>query len=106
MSALRLFPKLRLNQPWDLQARAVVNNAVAGKLTVLGEVTLDANVPATTLNDPLITQASFIGLMPMTANAVAALTGLYFAPSVTGSVTIFHASNSQTDRTFRYAILG
>ncbi len=106
MSTLRLFPKLRLNQPWDLQARAVVNNAVAGKLNVLGEVTLDANAASTALNDPLITQASFIGLMPMSANAAAALAELYFAPSVTGGVVIAHANNSQADRTFRYAILG
>lgn len=106
MSAMRLFPKLRLNQPWDLQARAVVNNAVAGKLNVLGELTLEVDALATALDDPLITQASFIGLMPMSANAAAALAGLYFAPSVTGGVTIFHANNSQTDRTFRYAILG
>ncbi len=106
MSALRLFPKLRLNQPWDLQARAVINNTVAGKLNVLGEVTLDANAGSTTLNDPLITQASFIGLMPLSANGAAALAGLHFAPSVTGGVTIFHANNGQTDRTFRYAILG
>lgn len=106
MSTSRLFPKIRLNQPWDLQARAVINNVVAGKLNVLGEVTLEANAASTTLSDLLITQASFIGLMPMSANAAAALAGLYFAPSVTGGVTIFHADNGQTDRTFRYAILG
>jgi hypothetical protein len=106
MSATRLFPKLRLNQAWDLQARSVVNNAVAGKLNVVGEITLAANAVSTTLADPLITQGSHIGLMPMTANAAAAMAGLHFAPSATGSVTIFHANNGQSDRTFRYAILG
>jgi len=106
MSGRRIFPRLRLNQPWDLQARAIVNNTVAGKLNVLGEVTLEANAAATMLSDPLITQGSFIGLMPMTANAAAALSGLFFAPSATGSVAISHANNAQTDRTFRYAILG
>lgn len=106
MSGRRLFPRLRLNQPWDLQARAVVNNALAGKLNVLGEITLDPNAAATTLTDPLITQASFIGLMPMSANAAAAMASLAFAPSATGSVVISHEDNNQTDRTFRYAILG
>ena len=106
MSAVRVFPRLRLNQPWDLQARAVINNAVAGKLNVLGEVTLNPNQSTTTLNDALITQASFIGLMPMTGNAAAAMAGLFFAPSLTGSVVISHANNSQSDRRFRYAVLG
>lgn len=106
MSALRLFPKLRLNQPWDLQARSVVNNAMAGKLNVLGEVTLSVNATSTLLRDALITQASFIGLMPMSANAAAALATLHFSASQTGSVVINHTSNAQADRTFRYAILG
>lgn len=106
MSAMRLFPRLRLNQPWDLQARAVINNAVAGKINVLGEITLDANAATTTLSDALITQASFIGLMPMSANAAAAMASLFFAPSATGSVVISHTNNGQSDRTFRYAVLG
>jgi hypothetical protein len=106
MTTQRLFPQVRLNQPWDLQARAILNNAVAGKLNVAGEVTLDPNVVATVLSDPIITKGSFIGLMPMTANAAAAIASIHFSPSATGSVVITHAINAQTDRIFRYAILG
>lgn len=106
MSAVRLFPSLRLNQPWDLQARTIINGTVAGKLNVLGELTLNANAATTVLNDALITQASFVGLMPMSANAATALVSLYFAPSQTGSVVINHQNNAQTDRTYRYVIFG
>lgn len=106
MSGRRIFPRLRLNQAWDLQARAIVNNSVAGKLNIVGEVTLAANAPSTILEDPLVTQGSYIGLMPMSANAAAALAGLSFGPSGSGSVVITHANNGQTDRIFRYAILG
>lgn len=106
MNDARIYPKVRLNQPWDLQARAILNNAVAGKLNVLGEVTLDAGAPTTTLIDSLITQASLIVLMPMSANAAAALQSLHFQPTDTGSVVIHHANNGQTDRWFRYAVLG
>lgn len=86
--------------------RGVINNAMSGKLNVVQEVTLTANSATTTLTDDLITQASFIGLMPMSANAAAALANVYFDATTTGSVTINHANNAQTDRTFRYAILG
>lgn len=106
MSGVRIYPKVRLNQPWDLQARAILNNAVAGKLNVLGEVTLDPGTATTTLDDPLITQASLITLMPMSANAATALQSLYFQPTTTGSVMISHANNAQIDRRFRYAVIG
>lgn len=106
MSDVRIYPKVRLNQPWDLQARAVLNNAIAGKLNVLGELILDAGAPATTLDDPLITQASLIVLMPMSANASTALQSLHFQPTATGSVVINHVNNGQTDRRFRYAVFG
>lgn len=106
MSDVRIYPKVRLNQPWDLQARAVLNNAMAGKLNVLGELTLEAGAVATVLDDPLITQASLIVLMPMSDNAATALQGLYFEPTATGSVVINHTNNAQTDRRFRYAVFG
>lgn len=106
MNDVRIYPKVRLNQPWDLQARAILNNAVAGKLNVLGDLTLESGAATTTLDDPLITQASLIVLMPMSANAAAALQSLHFQPTETGSVTISHANNGQTDRWFRYAVIG
>lgn len=106
MNDVRVYPKVRLNQPWDLQARAILNNAMAGKLNVLGEVILDPGTVGTMIEDPLITQASLIVLMPMSANAAVALQSLYFAPTVTGSVVINHANNGQTDRRFRYAVFG
>lgn len=106
MNDVRIYPKVRLNQPWDLQARAILNNAMAGKLNVLGELILDPGVEATMLEDPLITQASVIVLMPMTANAAAALQDLHFQPTATGSAVINHANNGQTDRRFRYAVFG
>jgi hypothetical protein len=102
----RRYPKVRLNQPWDLLARTVLNNAVSGKLNVVGELALAANAATTTLNDPAITRASFIGLMPMTANAAGALPGLYFDQTASGSVTVHHANNAQIDRAFRYIVIG
>lgn len=106
MTDARRYPKVRLNQPWDLLARSVLNNAISGKLNVVGEVTLAAGAASTVLADPLITRASCVALMPLTANAAAALPALYFDPTDSGSVAIRHANTAQADRTFRYLIMG
>jgi hypothetical protein len=106
MTGARQYPKVRLNQPWDILARAVLNNAMSGKLNVVGELVLAAGASTTTLNDPLITRASCVSLMPLTANAASALATLRFDPTESGSVVVHHTNNSQTDRRFRYLVVG
>ena len=106
MTGFRQYPKVRLNQPWDILARSVLNNAATGKLNVVGEVVLAAGAATTILNDPLITRGSCVSLMPMTSNAANAMATMYFEPTDSGSVTVHHANNEQTDRRFRYAIIG
>src|SRR5687767_8230948 len=106
MTDFRRYPKVRLNQPWDILARTVLNNAMAGKLNVAGEFVLTAGSATSVLNDALITRASCVTLMPLTANAASALSTLYFDATGSGSVVIRHANNGQTDRSFRYAIIG
>lgn len=68
-----------------------------------GSVTLTANSATTTLTDPRIGINSAVLLIPTTANAAAEAP--YIAVTA-GSCTINHANNAQTDRTFRYAIVG
>lgn len=106
MTAFRQYPKVRLNQPWDILARTVLNNAMAGKLDIVGELQLLTGSATTVLNDPLITRGSCVSLMPLTANAASALSTLYFDATQSGSVVVHHANNGQTDRVFRYAIIG
>jgi hypothetical protein len=106
MTETRRYPKARLNQPWDILARTILNNAMSGKLNVVGELVLTAGAATSTLSDPLITRASCISLMPLTANAASALATLYFDPTGSGSVVIHHANNAQTDRQFRYIVMG
>ncbi len=71
-------------------------------------VTLEAGGTTTTLADELITAESVIALMPMTANAAAALASTFvLAADITpGQAVITHANNAQTDRTFRYSVHG
>ena len=84
------------------------NLLLQGKMNVFIDFTLTANVASSTLQDPRISYYSTILWMPTTANAAAEIGagGMYVSALTTGSATITHANNGNTDRTFRMVILG
>ena len=84
----------------------VINNLLKGKMNVSGTLTVTANAATTTLTDNRIGPASVVLLMPTTANAAAALANVYFTAFTKGSCTVNHANNAQTDRAFKYAVIG
>lgn len=87
-----------------------VQRLAGGKTNNVTKLTLTANAASTTVTDARIGAASYIGFMPETANAAAELAaGTLYVPDsgrVNGSVSITHANNAQTDRTFRIVIIG
>lgn len=83
-----------------------VNNILRGKTNNTGTVTLTANSATSTLTDIRIGINSVILLQPTTANAAGALATTYFGTAGDGTVTINHANNAQTDRTFSYTLTG
>jgi hypothetical protein len=88
-----------------------IQQVAAGRSNATGTVTLTANVATTTVT-PTQTGSIAAGSTPiltaMTANAAAEVgAGTIYASTVAnGSFTLTHANNAQTDRIFRYAILG
>jgi hypothetical protein len=95
------------------QIAAVVNRINSGKFNCIhrpagADFTLTANAASTTLTDARLAVNSIVIFQPMTANAAAALTGLYVtaANMNNGSWVVTHANNAQNDRTYRVAILG
>lgn len=82
------------------------NRALQGKLICAGDVTLTASSATTTLNDERIGTESFIGFMPLTANAAAEVPTLYVTNRNKGSATLNHANNAQTDRDYVYLVIG
>lgn len=90
----------------DQEVRRVVNKVLSGKTNNFGSVTLTANAASTTLADTRIGINSVIHLQPTTANSAGALATTYFGTPGDGSVTINHANNAQTDRTFLYTVSG
>ena len=85
-----------------------INNILRGKTNNTGSVILTENSATSTLTDIRIGINSVILLQPTTANASAEIGAgtIYFDDPGDGSVVINHANNAQTDRTFKYAIIG
>lgn len=83
-----------------------INSILQGKMNATSTVTLRENEATTVLTDSRLSVSSFIGLMPTTANAATELATLYITDQNTGTATINHANNAQTDRTFTVLIIG
>lgn len=92
----------------DSEARRTVNRILQGKTNNFGQstLTLTANSATTTLSDVRIGINTVILLQPTTANAAAATANVYFGTPGDGTVTVNHANNAQTDRTFKYVVIG
>lgn len=87
------------------QIARAVNNAMRGHLNCTLQLTLDAGVTTTTITDERISAQTFLGLMPTTANAAAAVATTYVVPS-NGAAVVHHANNAQTDRVFVVSLIG
>ena len=90
------------------QIAEVVNRTLDGGINATGSVTLTASAASTAVTDKRLSATSYFGLMPTTANASAEVGNgtIYVSAQGTPTLTLTHANNSQTDRTYRYVILG
>ena len=92
------------------QVAKVVNRSLAGKLNATGTVTLTANAATTVISDARFTVQSFVNFDPLTANAsTEKANGTIYVTAANrrnSQFTVTHANNAQTDRTFRYLIIG
>lgn len=92
----------------EQEHRRQIARSLISVISSLGQitVTLTANAASTTITDQRIGAFTVLWPMPTTANAAAALGGLYFdsfmsgAGGAAGSCVAHHANNAQTDRTF------
>ncbi len=106
------FPKAPKNFNLDLQTLRALMNVINilsdGKLNCTGQVKLTASSASTVVSNPLCTPNSFISLTPLTANAASAIatTHIKEVDMISGQFTITHANNAQTDKDFRYVIIG
>ena len=83
-----------------------VNSLRDGKINATGSVTLATSATSTAVTDARVGADTIVLLMPTTANAAGALATTYIGTVAKQSFTITHANNSQSDRTFKYAVFG
>lgn len=84
----------------------VANQAMQGKTNNTGSFTVAASVSTTTISDPRIGPDSVLTLMAKTANAAAEMDSLYFTSFTAGECVANHANNAQTDRVFKFVVVG
>jgi hypothetical protein len=104
MSAPQLSPSE--TQPYRLVN--AIRQLMQGRSNAAGSATLAAGAATTTVTAPNCAPGSQVFLFPRTAHAAAELAagGCYVSAVASGSFTLTHANNSQTDRTFSYVCLG
>jgi hypothetical protein len=87
-----------------------IQQLAQGRSNGVGTVTLAASATSTTVTDGNCAAGTVPILVPTTSDAAAEIKNgtLYIATTtiLNGSFVITHASNSQTDRTFLYALHG
>jgi hypothetical protein len=95
---------------WRYQTALVVNRINRGKINATGSVTLTPNAASTVITDARLSIDSFVEFDALTANAAAEKgAGTIYVLTANrgnGAWTITHANNPQTDRSFRYLIVG
>ena len=97
--------------PSETQLYRIVNavrQLMQGRSNAAGSASLAAGAASTTVTAPNCAPGAQVFLCPRTPHAAAELAagGCYVSAVLSGSFTITHANNSQTDRTFSYVCLG
>ncbi len=90
---------------WSRDVVRVVNRVVAGKLNVNVVVTLTPNTGSTVVRDERISARSAFHFDPRTPHA-ATVAGSIWTEPADGSVTIHHAADANTDKTFVMTVMG
>ena len=102
------YRRLPQNAATPRPVAAVVNRVLDGGINATGSVTLAVSAASTVVTDKRLSATSYFGLMPTTANASAEVGNgtIYVSSQGKQTLTLTHANNSQSDRTYRYVILG
>lgn len=92
----------------ERQTALVINQVLDGKLNCVGTFTATAGAATTAISDFRCGLDSVILLMPITANAALEIGNgtIYVSATAKQSFTVNHANNSQSDRSFRYILIG
>lgn len=80
-----------------------VNNA---RLDWVGDLTLRNGQTTTTYSDTRVTLNSVMVWQPVTAHAAASMNNLYMSAIQSGQIILTHSNTADTDKTYRFVIIG
>lgn len=83
-----------------------INKILRGRANNVGSFTLAASTVNTVVSDNLFESSMVPLVIPTSANAAGALSGLYVSARSNGSFTLTHASTAAVDKSFLYARWG
>lgn len=83
-----------------------INQLIQGRGNAASEVTLTAGAATTIVESEIYNAGAKVFLFPKTASAAAEVTTTYAEVTEAGTVTITHANNATTDRTFNMLVQG
>jgi len=83
-----------------------INELRDGKLNSTGSFTLTPSATSTVVTNQRVSVETVILMMPLTANAAAALPTTWVSAQANGQFTVSHASAASTDRVFRFLTIG
>ena len=110
MMTIRPFPGLqrRGDTSFERDSARVLSGLLRGKFNATLDVTLVASASSTTVKDERFSEQCAVEFDPLTANAASekAAGTLWVSARTAGEITITHANNAQTDRSFRLVIIG
>jgi hypothetical protein len=97
--------------PDEKDARKIttaINQLAQGRSNAVGTLTLAVGATTTVVAAGNCGAGSVVLLSPLTAHAAAELANgtIYVSAVTSGSFTLAHASNTQTDRTFGFVAIG
>ena len=91
-------------EPTPRQVSNVVNSILVGRTNNTGLLTLTSSTSTTIISDTRIGTASVPVLTP--TSATAASERAWVSNVSKGAFTVNHSNSTQSDRTFRYALVG
>lgn len=94
------------NEKDPINQNNAIRQLMEGRSNAVGSVTLRASQTTTVVTAPVCGANSAVFLFPTTANAAAIVAATYVSSVASGTFTVTHTSNGNTDKTFFWVALG
>lgn len=90
----------------QLKVNHAIRQILEGRTNNVFTATLSSSATSTVITNSLIGPNSTLIPVPSTANAASQMTLVFTSAVGQGTATVMHGSNSNTDQTFKFVVVG